>query len=221
MGYLPPVQIAFDGQAPDLQSIADKVAELSSLPISVDDSGANVKVNLYDLHGSFSFTCALDQHVELYSYRPGSVRELYTQMFGDAGLSLPLANGVVGLNEPPETQVAYLRRPGDQELTLFFTTTFALEALGGHPRCLITQEMRQQYATPIGVWELRIRHWKEHIKSLLVAGVLLLLLPVLIPLYAVNMIIFRFKTLPRLRKVQEQFAREYMSKHLEEEGHLP
>ena len=181
-----PDEIAFDGRAPDLQQIADKVAEWSGLPVSVEDSGADRKGKLHDLLGSVSFTCAPGQRVQLSSYLPGAVRELHTEMLGDAALSGPTTVCTMGLNEPPEIQVVYVCRFGLFDPTLPLVTILALEAMGGHSRREITPEERKRYAGPIAAREVRRRHRNERIKAGLVAAAILLLLPVLIPIYVFN-----------------------------------
>jgi hypothetical protein len=136
-------QVVFDGQAPELSSIAGKVAELSGLPLSVTDSGADVKAGLYDLHAYLAFACHPETPLRLHSYRAGAVKELYHQTFGEA--RRPIAKCVQGLNEAPGTQTVYLHGYVGQEPTLLFVTELALEALGGRPRTPMAEEVRRDY----------------------------------------------------------------------------
>jgi hypothetical protein len=120
-------EVVFDGEAPELSAIADKVTELSGLPLSVADGDGD----LYDLHAHLAFACAPETQLEVHAYPAGAVKEFYHQTFGDA--DLPFARCVQGLNEPAGTQAVYLRGYIGQEPTLLFVTILTLEALGGRP----------------------------------------------------------------------------------------
>jgi hypothetical protein len=174
-------EVVFDGQAPGLSRIAEKVTELSELALSVTESGADVKAGLYDLHASLAFVCAPKVRLELYSYRSGAVKEFYQQTFGDAGF--PFARFTQGLNEPPGTQAVYLRGYVGQEPTLLVVTELALEALGGRPRESIPKEIRQEYGAPVSAAQLeeRLRKVARQVWLGLLMGVVLL--PLLIPLW--------------------------------------
>lgn len=174
-------EVIFEGGAPELSSIADKVAELSGLALSIRELSADVKANLYDLQGYLAFACAPGTQLEVYAYRAGAVRELYHQTFGDA--DLPIARCVQGLHEAEGTQAVYLRGYLGQELTLLVMTTLALEALGGRPREPIGDEERRHYGTPITPAQLHKRHRKLARQTWPILLVGLLLLPVLTPLW--------------------------------------
>src|SRR2546426_313968 len=174
-------EAAFDRRAPGLSPIADKISELSGLPVSVTESGSDVKGDLYDLHASLAFACAPEDQLKLYTYRAGAVKEFRDQTFGDA--DLPMVKFTQGLNEPAETQVVYLRSFIGQEPTLMAVTTLALEALGGRPRHPISAEVRQDYGTPITASQLEKRRRKVRKQATLGTAIVLLLLPVLIPLW--------------------------------------
>jgi len=107
-------EVAFDGRAPQLSRIADKISELSGLPVVVTESGPDVKGDLYDLHGYLAFACAPAQQLEIHAYRDGAVRKL----------CLPMGKCVRGMHEPAGTQSVYLRSFIGQEPTLL---------LGGNP----------------------------------------------------------------------------------------
>jgi hypothetical protein len=174
-------EVVFDGQAPELSRIAEKVTELSTLPLSVTESGADVKAGLYDLHASLAFACAPRAQLELYSYRPGAVKEFYQQTFGDA--DLPLARFVQGLNEPPGTQAVYLQGYVGQEPTLLFVTELALETLGGRPRESIPEEMRREYGAPVSAAQLKDCRRKSARQGWFGLLIVVVLLPLLIPLW--------------------------------------
>jgi hypothetical protein len=174
-------QVVFDGQAPELSRIAEKVTELSGLPLSVKDSGADLKADLYHLHAHLAFACEPKTQLELHSYRAGAVKEFYRRTCGDA--PLPMAQYVQGLNEAPGTQTVYLRGYVGQEPTLLFVTQLALEALGGRPRHPLSEELRREYGTPITATQLAARRRKMEKQLLATALVGVVLLPVLIPLW--------------------------------------
>jgi hypothetical protein len=182
------VQVAFDWHAPDLSRIAEKITELSGLPLKVIESGADVKADLYDWHAHLMFTCDPEVQLKLHCYRAGAVQECYRQTFGDA--RLPMAKYVQGLNEAPGTQTVYLRGYVGQELTLLLVTELALEALGGRPHHPISEEVRREYGAPINATQLEARRRQAKKQALDTALVGVLLLPVLIPLWFVGFALF-------------------------------
>lgn len=173
-------EIVFDGEAPELSAIADKVAALSGLPLSVAEEDGD----LYDLHAHLAFACAPQIQLEMHTYRAGAVKQLYQQTFGD--VDLPIARCVQGLNEPAGTQAVYLRGYIGQEPTLLIVTILALEALGGRPRHPIGEEERRQYGSPITPAQLEERQRKLSKQMRLIVVVGLLLLPVLLPLWLIG-----------------------------------
>jgi hypothetical protein len=66
-------QVTFHGQAPDQPCIAEKISELSGLPVSVEPSGADVRGDLYEGYAHLAFDCASEDKLTLYTYRPGTV----------------------------------------------------------------------------------------------------------------------------------------------------
>jgi len=180
-------EVAFEGRAPQLSDIADKITELSGLPLSVTESGADVKGDLFDLHGYLAFACAAEQPLEIYAYRGRAVRDLCEEMFGN--VRLPMTKCVQGINEPAGTQSVYLTGYLGQEPTLLVATTLALEALGGRPKYPIGDEARREYGTPITPAQLEERRRKvaKQMRSAVMVG--LLLLPVIIPLWIVGLVV--------------------------------
>jgi hypothetical protein len=178
----------FDGTAPQLQGIAEKVTELTGLAVEVTESDAEVKANLYDLHGYLAFACAPQSRIEVHAYRPGAVKELCEEMFGDA--DFPLARVVKGRNEAPGTQTVYLRGFIGQEMTLFFATELALEALGGRSKYPLPEDVRRECGTPISEAQLqeRMRKTAREMGSMFLVG--LLLFPLLLPLWIVGLLWF-------------------------------
>jgi hypothetical protein len=179
--------VVFDGQAPELTRIVEKVTELSGLPLSVSESGADLKADLYDLHAHLAFACDPNALLVLHSYRAGAVKAFYRETFGDT--PLPVARYVQGLNEAPGTQTVYLQSHIGQEPTLFFVTELALEALGGRPRSPIPEELRRDYGTPITPAQLEARRREVGRQTLGMVLVVVLLLPVLIPLWFVGLVL--------------------------------
>src|SRR3954468_16041582 len=100
-------EATFNGRAPELRQVAEKVAELSGLAVLIEESGPGLKGDLHDRHGHLAFACAPDQRLQVYSYRPGAVRAHYHEFSG--GYDLPTARFVQGLHEPAGTQAVYLR----------------------------------------------------------------------------------------------------------------
>src|SRR5262249_18087029 len=108
---------------------------------------------------------------------------------------LPTAKFAVGLNEPPSSQVAYLRSYIGHEPTLLMVTLIALEALGGRPREPLTFEDRQEYSKKITEEELTKRREVLHRQFKRTAWITMLLLPITIPLFLLQML-FVFALLP-------------------------
>jgi len=181
-------EITFDGQAPSLHRIGEKVAELSGLTVAIKDSGVDVKGTLFDLHGSVAFACALDEWLELFCYRHGAVRALHDATVGASRMSSETL--VQGRHEATGIQAVHLRSGFGLEPTLISVTILALEALGGHPREPITPEMRREYGKPITgtQFEERRRQWRKEMRATTALSVLLL--PLLIPVWCAGFLIF-------------------------------
>jgi hypothetical protein len=181
-------EVAFDGRAPELSRIADKITEVSGLPVSVTGSAADVEGDLYDMHTSLAFACAPEERLEVHTYLPGAVREFYNEAI--EGIELPTAKFVQGMSEPAGTQTVYLRGYIGQEPTLLAVAILALEALGGHPRHPTSEELRREYGKPITTTQLTERRRKLRKQGRWGAAIVLLLLPVLIPLCFVGCLAF-------------------------------
>ena len=179
-------EVVFRGRAPRLSEIADKVAELSGMPLSAAESAADVQGDLYDLHGRLAFACAPGEQVTIYAYRGGAVRTLCDEMFGN--VHLPMAEWVQGNNEPAGTQSVYLKGYAGQEPTLLAAITLALEALGGRPKDALSREWRE-YGAPVtpALLEDRRRKWAKGMWLGVAAG--LLLAPLTIPLGLVALVV--------------------------------
>jgi hypothetical protein len=190
MGLPPPTIVSFEGPAPGLSRIAEKIAELSGLEVSVEEPGDEVMADLYDLYGDLSFKCDPQDQLNIWVYRPRAVRDNYVETFGDSGLALPIANCMVGLNEPAETQAVYLDHRRDRVGALHSATMLALEALGGHASPAITEDARRRLAAPISASELLRQRRKVRNRSLFQGVILVLLLPVLIPLCVLSLLWF-------------------------------
>jgi len=203
-------EVVFDGQAPELARIAEKVTALCGLPVTVTGSDAEIKGDLYDLHAHLAFACAPETQLELCSYIPGAVQKFYRESFGDA--DFPFMKCMQGLNELPGSQSVHLRAYVGQEPTLFFVTELALEALGGRPREPIPDDVREEYGVPITAEQLQERHRKldRQMRSAWLLG--MVLLPVLIPLWLLGFLWFLVSMPWRIWKAY-RFARKYMEEH--------
>jgi hypothetical protein len=178
-------EIAFDGRAPTAARVAEKVTELVGLPVLVNEDWPAGVDELYDLHAELAFARYPDIKVELYAYRPGAVAEFIARM--DVN-EVPFNRLMQGANEPPGTQVVYLRWFAGPDLTLFVATTIALEDLGGRAREPVTPEMRRNYAHPIAEAELDRRHRRARRKRFLALLATVALLPILVPFWLASAI---------------------------------
>jgi hypothetical protein len=174
-------EVSFNGQAPSLNCIVNKITEISGLEISIEDdrdSYCNLNVRL-----SFSNTpdnqlkisttvsvIALDTHSHSTSYIPRS--------------------SASEENESIDSQTVCLRMYVGQEATLLYIATIALEELGGRSRYLVSEEMRQQYSTRITSSELERRYQLNGVAIIRFYIILLVSLPLLIPYWMVKGIIF-------------------------------
>jgi hypothetical protein len=163
--------VTFEGRAPPLSAIADKITELSGLPLAITESGTDVRGDIYDLHGYLAFASVPKQRLEIFAYRDREVHELRR---------LSMAMFVQGIQRPAETQSVYLRGCIGQEPTLLAVTALALEALGGRPEHPIGDEERREYGTPIAPAQLEKRQRKAAMQMRQTAVVGILLLPVVV-----------------------------------------
>lgn len=172
-------EVIFDGQAPSAKCIADQVTHLTGLPVTLQETGPEIREDCHDLHALLAFERYPDIQVELMAYHSEGVEKFLQQ----TGISdLPLRNSVQGTSEPPGTQTIHLRYLG-QELTLLRATVRALESLGGRALEPRPEVMRRETEVRISIQELERRHQKAQRRVLLVLFVFVASLPVLIPLW--------------------------------------
>ncbi|MDB5331345.1 MAG: hypothetical protein JWP03_2496 [Phycisphaerales bacterium] len=190
-------EATFEGQAPEAARIADKVKEITGLPMTLDESGPEIRGDLYSLHAYLALAHFPNQRIELTAYQPGSVKEFLKTTGTDR---FPFARVVRGANEPPGTQTVYVKGYTGQEPTLFFATKLSLEALGGRLRKPTGENERREYGSRITVAELERRHRKLERQSLLALSLGVILLPILLPLWVAS-IVWHLVTMPwRIRK---------------------
>ncbi len=180
--------VTFPGQAPDLARITAAVTERSGLALAVEESGADIKGGLHDMHARLAFACAPREQLELYSYRPGAVKAFSESVLVD--VPFPTARFLQGMNELEGAQTVYLRASLGLEPTLLAFTLLALEALGGRLAHPFPEDLRRQYGAPVTVADLEERHRQLGKQARLAAAVVLLLLPVLIPLWCLGFCLF-------------------------------
>src|SRR5262245_47530957 len=173
-------EVSFVGRAPELAAIAAKAGELSGLTVAVAESGPEVRGEMFDLDGELAFACAPDEAIKAFASRPGMVRALVADRFGSGNHP---AAGAVGVNEPERTQVIYLLGASGAEPTLLAVLLLALEALGGQLREPLPDEERQRYASPITEADLLARRQEARRGAWLLGLALLVMLPVLVPLW--------------------------------------
>lgn len=179
-------EFLFDGHAPDLGAIIGALERLSGLSVTTEvlpeeaDSPRQINARL-------AFECAPEEELEIYTYRPGGVKEFCNKMFDDPVLR-SMAATVEGMNEPPGKQAVYLTGFVGQELSLFNYATCALETLGGQSREMLLDNERATYQSPMTADELRRRHRKNRWAGRLTCAVLLLSLPLWIPLWVLSLL---------------------------------
>src|SRR3954470_11703465 len=146
--------VAFEGTAPPLSRIVDKITEIGGLPLQVQESNSDIRGDLYDLHARIGFACLPAHDIKIYTYRDGAVKELLEH----SGMSkLPIAKVMEGANERLGSQSVYLEGYRGQDLTIMDVTILALESLGGQPRVAPSPEVRKRYAKPLTERQLNLR----------------------------------------------------------------
>ncbi len=160
-------EVAFPHRAPSLSDICAKATEICSLPVVVLESHTD---KLLELDASIAFECAQDRPLELFTYRQGFVA------------------GFLGVREAADTQTVHLRGYAGEEPTLMITTRLALESMGGTSSRDIPDDDRREFGQTITESELkeRLREAKSRMRRL--GWTLILMLPVLIPLFAVVLV---------------------------------
>jgi hypothetical protein len=206
-------EVTFDGPAPTAAMIAARMTERVGLPVIVRESPAAAAAaaavdrgGLYDLAAWIAFEMYPKAEIELTAYRAGAVKEHLRRCGMDA---LPIANVVQGVNEAAGTQTVYVQGYVGQEPTLLLATTLALESLGGRLGEPMSDELRREFGRVVSGDELRRRHRKVGRQGLMALAGGVLLLPVLVPVWTVEMAWQVGMLLRRLRK-----ARRRVKKHL-------
>lgn len=172
-------EITFDGRAPSLVRIAATMTELCGQPVTVTESDADIKGDLYDMHGHLALASAPQEQIKLWTYRPGTVRQFLQDNFGE--VELPISQ-VVSLNEAEGTQVLHLECAVSVSPALLNTTMLALEELGGRFRPPVRGEL-QEYREPLTSNELHEQQRLVHkqLRNTMLVGCLLM--PCLLPLW--------------------------------------
>jgi hypothetical protein len=146
--------VMFEGPAPSLAQIVEKIVAIAGLPLNVEESSSEIKGGVFDLHATIGFAALPSHSIKIYTYRKRAVQKIIAQ----TGLSAPgLAKVVEGANERPGTETICLQAYHGQDLTAMDVATLALESLGGQPRKPISPEMRKQYSKPLSAARFRAR----------------------------------------------------------------
>jgi hypothetical protein len=167
-------EVKFEGTAPPLSRIVEKIKEIGGLPLVMEESTSEIRGDLYDLYERIGFACLSNHDIKIYSYREGAVKKFLEQ----SGMSkMPIANVVTGAHERAGTQTVYLEAYRGQDLTIMDVTILALESLGGVPRTAPTSEMREKYTRHLTEQQLTHRKRWLPLRSIALAIVALLALP--------------------------------------------
>src|SRR5262245_40072835 len=198
-------EVTFEGRGPTVDELAARITETCGLPVTIHPPHAE-DLDIYDQHGYVSFAAAPEEQLEVFSYKPGAAKKYYNDFMEDFEYT-PTAKFAVGLNEPPGSQVVYLRSYIGHEPTLLMVTLIALEALGGKPREPLTFENRQGYSKKVTEEELAKRRKILHRQFKRTAWITMLLLPITIPLFLLQMFLM-FTLLPwRLWKAWGEYSK--------------
>ncbi len=172
-------EITFDGPAPSLARIAEKVSELSGLTVNFEDL-RRLSDQLHDEYGTLEFACFPKECIEVSAYRANAVKEHLEKI----GMNTwPIAKVVQGANEVVGTQTVYVQGYVGQEPTLFMMIVFALEALQGRLREPFSTEVRRAFGGPVTVAELECRRQKFHNRNLGMLLFALIAMPIVLPFH--------------------------------------
>jgi hypothetical protein len=146
--------VRINGQAPPLQRIIDEINRIAGLPLHVEESNAEVKGGVFDLHARIAFNCLRSHDIQVYTYQPGAVQSVIQ----GAGRSGPgLARVIEGGREPPGTQTVVLLGYAGQELSIMYATVLALESLGGTAGTPVDPKIREEFATVRSAKQLKLK----------------------------------------------------------------
>lgn len=132
MGSHPEI-VAFDGQAPELASIANKVTELSSLPVVVTQPDPNPwpTPGIEEL-GVIAFACVPDEKIVVGVRRNVGAGVMASRQVTESKTE---CSPVLRIDSPAaamsQNEVGLFFT--GQEATLYYVTMLALKALGGRP----------------------------------------------------------------------------------------
>jgi hypothetical protein len=166
--------VEFEGPAPPLLSIVDKIVEIGGLPLQVEESTPEIRADLYDQYARIGFACLTAHDIKIYTYLDGAVKNFLER----SGMNkLPIAKVMVGANERPGSQTVYLEAYRGQDLTIMDVTVLALESLGGRPRVAPSPEVREKYAKPLTEAQLIVRKQSLRLRGLAHAIVAIMAVP--------------------------------------------
>jgi hypothetical protein len=192
-------EVVFKGKAPSLTCIAEKITEISSLDLSIKEFELETQPRLYDFYAYISFSLIPHNHLKIYAYRSGAIRKFYLKSHNYLGLSI-INPSIEGFNEPIDTQTVYLRMYLGQEPTLFYMTIFALEALDGSLKHPISEDIRDKYQKLFTQSQIQQRYWQNSFQILLIWSIVLILLPILIPLWILQFLVFLIRLSNTIRE---------------------
>jgi hypothetical protein len=155
----------FNGVAPSLPTIAEKVEARTGLPVVLTTSDLEPLDDVSGRRGYLAFARFPGNRVTIRSYRRPDENGI--DKAGPHAVDLEYA--VVG------------------EPTIYVATAVALEALGGTPAYAISEESRQLSGGRIDLGELVRRNRKANREATLLVVAVVLLLPVLIPAFVGRM----------------------------------
>ena len=191
MAGAPITSVSFDGPAPGLSTIAEKVAELSGLEVSVEEADSEFMAGHYDVYGDLWFKCDPEDHLNIEVWANASTAES---------------------NEHMKTEVI-VNYGRDRVRTLLSVAILALESLGGRADPPCYKGERRRFVTPISSSELLRQRRKAPHWSRLQGVILILLLPVLIPLGVVILLCIML-SLPWLYWKETRRLREFSQSDL-------
>jgi hypothetical protein len=169
----------FKTPAPGLAQITDAITEICGLGVTAEESSAEIKGGLFDMHADLAFPAYPKNKVQIHTYIPGIVQKHHQEMMKEFGGFAPQAQG---WDEGPEVQTVYLRIYLGQEPTLFEVAGLALEKLGGKLAQPVSEETRDIYGAKLTLGTLKKRHFKSSGQNYLGLAVILVVLPITLPL---------------------------------------
>ena len=177
----------FGSRVPSPDEIAARISEITSHAVAIDDSTEeDEEVSLWEYQVRLKFDAVPECALRLYAYKPGAVDKWMDD--DDPMLKKVLGKSLEGAGERKGHRFVHFLGYIGEEPTLFFVTDIALHDLGGTTEKPIPDDIIQEYKREISVEELQSRLNDVKSSNQKQFRWILILSPLLIPLWIISMV---------------------------------